>query len=70
MFTLTPRFVTGIRESYARDVQGRRGEGTDIGFDLSSSRGAGDRVRGCRADRRVGSRRGEVPREVVSTWPE
>ncbi|KAF8552966.1 hypothetical protein OG21DRAFT_1485804 [Imleria badia] len=37
MFTLIPRFIISIRELYARDVQGRRGEGIDTGFGLSSS---------------------------------
>ncbi|KAN0092658.1 hypothetical protein V8E55_003442, partial [Tylopilus felleus] len=41
MFTLTPRFILSIRRLYARDVHGRRGEGIDTGFGLSSSgRGA------------------------------
>ncbi|KAI9459538.1 hypothetical protein HD554DRAFT_1616316 [Boletus coccyginus] len=40
MYILTPRFMLSIRELYARDVQGRRGEGIDTGFGLlSSSRG-------------------------------
>ena len=42
MFTLSPRFILSIRELYARDVQGRRGEGIDTGFGLSSVRGAGN----------------------------
>jgi hypothetical protein len=37
MFTLTPRFVMGIRELHARDVQSRRGGGIDTGFGLSVS---------------------------------
>ena len=41
MFTLSPRFMQRIRELYARDVQGRRGEWIDTGFGLSSGRGAG-----------------------------
>lgn len=41
MYTLTPRFILSIRELYARDVQGRRGEGIDNGFGLlSTDRGA------------------------------
>jgi len=41
MYILTPRFMLSIRELYARDVQGRRGEGIDTGFGLlSSGRGA------------------------------
>ena len=41
MYTLSPRFILSIRELYARDVEGRRGEGIDTGFGLSSSgRGA------------------------------
>ena len=41
MYTLTPRFILSIRELYARDVEGRRGEGIDTGFGLSlSGRGA------------------------------
>ncbi|KAF8546119.1 hypothetical protein OG21DRAFT_1502058 [Imleria badia] len=35
MFTLIPRFIMSIRELYAHDVQGRRGEGIDTGFGLS-----------------------------------
>ena len=42
IFTQVPRFIMGIRELHARDVQGRRGGGIDTGFGLSSSiRGAG-----------------------------
>ena len=41
VFTLSPRFILSIRELYARDVQGRRGEGIDTGFGLSTGRGAG-----------------------------
>ena len=41
IFTLTPRFIMSIRELHARDVQGRRGDGIDTGFGLSSSPGAG-----------------------------
>ncbi|KAF8553297.1 hypothetical protein OG21DRAFT_1261156 [Imleria badia] len=37
MFTLTPRFIMNIRELYARDVQGKHGEGIDTGFGLSLS---------------------------------
>ncbi|KAF8548549.1 hypothetical protein OG21DRAFT_749256 [Imleria badia] len=37
MYTLTPRFILSIRELYARDVAGRRGEGIDTGFGLSLS---------------------------------
>ena len=41
MYTLTPRFILSIRELYARDVQGRRGEGIDTAFGLlSTDRGA------------------------------
>ncbi|KAH0836668.1 hypothetical protein J3R83DRAFT_8388 [Lanmaoa asiatica] len=41
MYTLTPRFILSVRELYARDVQGRRGEGVDTGFGLpSAGRGA------------------------------
>lgn len=38
LFTLTPRFIISIRALYARDLQGRRGEGIDTGFGLSSGR--------------------------------
>jgi len=34
--TQTPRFIMGIRELHARNVQGRRGGGIDTGFGLSS----------------------------------
>ncbi|KAF8547043.1 hypothetical protein OG21DRAFT_1573935 [Imleria badia] len=45
MYVLTPRFILSIRELYARDVQGRRGEGIDTGFGLlSSGRGAGTAI--------------------------
>ena len=37
MFVLLPRFILSIRELYAQDVQGRRGEGIDTGFGLSAS---------------------------------
>ena len=37
MFTLTPRFIMGLRELAARDVQGSCGGGIDSGFGLSSS---------------------------------
>ena len=37
MFTLSPRFILSIRELYAHDVEGRRGEGIDTGFGLSAS---------------------------------
>ena len=39
MCTLTPRFILSIRELYARDVQGRRGEGIDSGFGLLATVG-------------------------------
>ena len=41
VFTLSPRFILSIRELYAHDVQGRRGEGIDTGFGLSTGCGAG-----------------------------
>ncbi|KAF8553299.1 hypothetical protein OG21DRAFT_1485499 [Imleria badia] len=37
IFALTPRFILSIRELYARDVEGRRGEGIDTGFGFSLS---------------------------------
>ena len=37
IYTLTPRFILNIRQSYACDVQGRCGEGIDTGFGLSTS---------------------------------
>jgi len=42
MYALTPRLILNIRELYARDVQGRRGEGIDTGFGLLSTRGGAD----------------------------
>ena len=43
ILTQAPRFIMGIRELHAHDVQGRRGDGIDTGFGLSSSnRGAGE----------------------------
>lgn len=41
IYTLTPRFILGIRELYARDVRSRRGSGIDTGFGLPLS-GGGD----------------------------
>ena len=35
--SLSPRFILNIWELYARDVEGRRGEGIDTGFGLSLS---------------------------------
>ena len=69
MFTLSPRFILSIRELYARDVQGRRGEGIDTGFGLSSGRGAG---RSAFAFADVEQNEGsedieEVPRGVATT---
>lgn len=37
VITLIPWFIMSIRELHAHDVQGRRGEGIDSGFDLSTS---------------------------------
>ncbi|KAG8212945.1 hypothetical protein J3R82DRAFT_11307 [Butyriboletus roseoflavus] len=37
MYALTPRFITSMRELYARDVQGKRGGGIDTAFGLSLS---------------------------------
>lgn len=37
MYTLAPRFILSLRAVYARDVQGRRGEGIDTGFGLLST---------------------------------
>ena len=39
MITLIPRFIMGLRELAARDVQGSCGGGIDSGFGLSSSNG-------------------------------
>ncbi|KAF8442220.1 hypothetical protein L210DRAFT_3759725 [Boletus edulis BED1] len=36
VFTLTPRFIMSLRELHMRDVEGRRGNGIDSGFGLSS----------------------------------
>ena len=36
VYTLTPRFILRIRELYARNVQGTRGEGIDTGFGWSN----------------------------------
>ena len=70
VFTLSPRFIMSIRELYARDVQGRRGEGIDTGFGLSSDRGAG---RSAIVFADVEQNEGlehieEVLREVATTW--
>ena len=37
VYTLIPRFVLNIREVYARDIQGTRGEGIDTRFGLSTN---------------------------------
>ncbi|KAF8135161.1 hypothetical protein EV363DRAFT_1322657 [Boletus edulis] len=37
VFTLTPRFIMSLRELHMRDVEGRRGNGFDSGFGLSST---------------------------------
>ena len=36
-FTLVPRFILGLRQLYARDVQGRRGSDIDTAFGLTSA---------------------------------
>ena len=72
MYTLTPRFIMGIRETYTRDVQGRRGSGIDIGFGLSSGRDAGGTVF-VFADVEQNERSKdveEIPMEVGTTQPE
>jgi len=40
IFTLTSRFIISIRELYAHDVRGTRGEGIDTGFGLPSHGGS------------------------------
>ena len=70
MFTLTPRFIMGIRELHARDVQSRRGSWIDTGFGLSSySRGAGRMGMMFEGAERIeGSEDvGEIPMEVWTT---
>ncbi|KAN0092674.1 hypothetical protein V8E55_003458 [Tylopilus felleus] len=37
VYTLIPRFILNIREVYARDIQGTRGEGIDTRFGLSTN---------------------------------
>ena len=44
MYTLTPRFIMGLKEVYARDVQGRRGSRIDTVFGLSLSDHGVDRT--------------------------
>lgn len=39
--TMTPRFVLNVRELYARNVRGKRGNGIDSGFGLSTLTGHG-----------------------------
>jgi len=39
-FVLTPRFIISIRELYAHDSRGRRGEGTGFGLSTLSGRGS------------------------------
>lgn len=36
LFTLIPRFIISIREMYASDTRGGRGDGIDTGFGLMS----------------------------------
>ena len=68
MYTLTPRFILSIRELYARDVQGRRGEGIDTGFGLSSGRGTGGTaIVFVDVEQNEESEAAEVLREVVTT---
>ncbi|KAF8553933.1 hypothetical protein OG21DRAFT_1603838 [Imleria badia] len=71
MYTLTPRFIVSVRELYARDVRGRRGEGIDTGFGLSSGRGAGGTaIVFADVEQNEGSEDvEEVPREAVATQP-
>lgn len=37
--TLTPRFILNMRELYARNIRGERGNGIDSGFGLSALSG-------------------------------
>ena len=69
IFTLSPRFILSIRELYARDVQGRRGEAIDTGFGLSSGCGAGGTaIVFADVEQKEGSEAvEEVPREVVTS---
>ena len=73
IYTLTPRFILNMRELYAHDMQGRRGEGIDTGFGFSlSSRDAGGMPM-VFAD--VGENHGledieEIPMELGMTRPE
>ena len=70
MYTLTTRFIMGIREFHARDIQGRCGEGIDSGFGLSSSGQSAGGTAIMFADVERNERPEdieEVPREVVTT---
>lgn len=39
--TMAPRFVLNVRELYARNIRGERGNGIDTGFGLSGLSGHG-----------------------------
>ena len=69
VFTLSPRFIMSIRELYTHDVQGRRGEGIDTGFGLSSDCGAGrSTIVFVDVEQNEGSEHiEEVPRGVATT---
>ncbi|KAF8553295.1 hypothetical protein OG21DRAFT_1485495 [Imleria badia] len=72
IYTLTPRFILNMRELYAHDVQGRRGEGIDTGFGVSlSGRDAGG-MEMVFADVEQNEELDdveEIPMEVVTTQP-
>ncbi|KAF8548545.1 hypothetical protein OG21DRAFT_1516179 [Imleria badia] len=73
IYALTPRFIMSIRELYARNVLGRRGEGIDTGFGLSlSDRGAvGTAIVFADVQQNEGSDDVEdIPMEVVTTQAE
>ena len=69
MFTLTPRFIMGIRELHARDVQGRRGGGIDTGFGLSSSSAGGISIMFANVGQIELGDVEEIPMEVGMTQP-
>ncbi|KAF8548554.1 hypothetical protein OG21DRAFT_749816 [Imleria badia] len=73
MYALSPRSILNIRKLYARDVQGRRGDGIDSGFGLSSSgRGAGgtEIVFADVEQSHELEDLEEIPMEVMTTQPE
>lgn len=69
MCSLTPRFIISVRELYAHDVQGTRGE-IDTGFGLSFSGRAGETMAFADVEWNEGSGGvEEIPMEVAASLP-